>query len=141
MILEQCKGVHCVDLVESFRTHIYLQNSVSIQPRTSPVKFAASCTTTPAILRRYRGTARTTTYAAVTGCRPAVEHRFSFSSGKRTVPNRGSRFLFGGMGSESSLSFGKHLDFSSRNSIIYFSIEVTSMRGSFLESGYQYLWT
>ena len=42
MILEQCKGVHCVDLGESFQTHIFLQNFVSIQPRTSPVKFAAS---------------------------------------------------------------------------------------------------
>ena len=42
MILEQCKGVHCVDLDESFQTHIYLQNFVSIQLRTSPVKFAAS---------------------------------------------------------------------------------------------------
>ena len=42
MILELCKGVHCVDLGESFQTHIYLQNFVSIQPRTSPVKFAAS---------------------------------------------------------------------------------------------------
>ena len=40
MILELCKGVHCVDLGESFQTHIYLQNVASIQPRTSPVKFA-----------------------------------------------------------------------------------------------------
>ena len=40
MILELCKGVHCVDLDESFQTHIYLQNLASIQPRTSPVKFA-----------------------------------------------------------------------------------------------------
>ena len=68
--MEQCKGVHCVDLGESFQTHviatvvcsnfhfsvslhvpfsqssfqthIYLQNFVSIQPRKSPVKFAAS---------------------------------------------------------------------------------------------------
>ena len=39
--LEQCKGVHCVDLGESFPTSIYLQNLVSIQPRMSPVKFAA----------------------------------------------------------------------------------------------------
>ena len=38
MILEQCKGVHCVDLGESLQTHIYLQNLVSIQPRTSPLK-------------------------------------------------------------------------------------------------------
>ena len=44
MILEQCKGVHCVDLVESFPTSIFLRNFVSIQPRTSPVKFAASQT-------------------------------------------------------------------------------------------------
>ena len=42
LFLELCKRVHCVDLGESFQTHIYLQNFVSIQPRTSPVKFAAS---------------------------------------------------------------------------------------------------
>ena len=40
MILELCKGVHCVDLDESFQTHIYLQNLASIQPRMSPLKFA-----------------------------------------------------------------------------------------------------
>ena len=40
MILEQCKRVHCVDLVKSFQTHIYLQNLASMPPRTSPVKFA-----------------------------------------------------------------------------------------------------
>ena len=34
--------MHCVDLGESFQTHIYLQNLASIQPRTSPLKFAAS---------------------------------------------------------------------------------------------------
>ena len=39
-IAELCKGVHCVDLGESFPTHIYLQNFASIQPRTSPLKFA-----------------------------------------------------------------------------------------------------
>ena len=32
MILEQCQGVHCVDLVESFPTCMYLQNLASIQP-------------------------------------------------------------------------------------------------------------
>ena len=41
-IAELCKGVHCVDLGESFQTHIYLQNFASIQPRTSPLKFARS---------------------------------------------------------------------------------------------------
>ena len=67
-ILEQCKGVHCVDLDESFHsskfsffsffpcpffliffskqiaipTSIYLQNLASIQPRTSALKFAHS---------------------------------------------------------------------------------------------------
>ena len=39
---KRCKGVHCVDLGESFPTHIYLQNLASIQPRTSPFKFARS---------------------------------------------------------------------------------------------------
>ena len=38
-IRERCKGVHCVDLGESFPTNIYLQKSASIQPRTSPSKF------------------------------------------------------------------------------------------------------
>ena len=38
-IRERCKGVHCVDLDESFPTSIYLQKSASIQPRTSPSKF------------------------------------------------------------------------------------------------------
>ena len=28
--------MHCVDLGESFQTHIFLQNFASIQPRTSP---------------------------------------------------------------------------------------------------------
>ena len=42
MILDQYRGVHCVDLGESFQTHIYLQNLASIPPRTSPVKFAGS---------------------------------------------------------------------------------------------------
>ena len=42
MILELCKGVYCVDLDESFQTHIYLQNLASIQPRTSPLKFVGS---------------------------------------------------------------------------------------------------
>ena len=42
VISEQCKGVHCVDLDESFQTHIYLQNLASIQPRTSPLKFVGS---------------------------------------------------------------------------------------------------
>ena len=37
--LELCEGVHCVDLGESFRTHILLQNLAPIQPRTSPTKF------------------------------------------------------------------------------------------------------
>ena len=32
--------MHCVDLGESFPTHILLQNLASIQPRTSPIKFA-----------------------------------------------------------------------------------------------------
>ena len=41
-IAELCKGVHCVDLVKSFQTHIYLQKLASVQPRTSPLKFASS---------------------------------------------------------------------------------------------------
>ena len=32
--------MHCVDLGESFPTHIFLKNLASVRPRTSPVKFA-----------------------------------------------------------------------------------------------------
>ena len=46
-IEERCKGVHCVDLGESFPTSIYLQKLASIQPRTSLVKFARSPRTDP----------------------------------------------------------------------------------------------
>ena len=35
---ERCKGVHCVDLGESFPTSINIQNLASIQPRTSPLE-------------------------------------------------------------------------------------------------------
>ena len=49
-IRERCKGVHCVDLGESFPTSIYLQNLASIQPRTSLVKFARSPRTDPLVL-------------------------------------------------------------------------------------------
>ena len=43
-IRERCKGVHCVDLGESFPTSIYLQNLASIQPRTSRSKFGSQIT-------------------------------------------------------------------------------------------------
>ena len=34
--------MHCVDLDASFQTHNYLQNLASIQPGTSPLKFAGA---------------------------------------------------------------------------------------------------
>ena len=46
-IRDRCKGVHYVDLGESFPTSIYLQILASIQPRTSLVKFARSPRTDP----------------------------------------------------------------------------------------------
>ena len=46
-IPKRCKGVHCVDLGESFPTHIFLQHLASIQLRTSLVKFARSPRTDP----------------------------------------------------------------------------------------------
>ena len=46
-IPKRCKGVHCVDLGESFPTHILLQSLTSIQPLTSPFKFARSPRTDP----------------------------------------------------------------------------------------------
>ena len=41
----------CVDLGESFLTHIYLQKLVSTQPRTSPLKILADTPSTAAPLR------------------------------------------------------------------------------------------
>ena len=41
-IEERCKGMHCVDLGESFPRIIFLQKSASIQPRTSPSKFGGN---------------------------------------------------------------------------------------------------
>ena len=67
LVLERCKGVHCVDLVESFQTHIYLQHSVSIQPRSGLVKFAPSSGTSGCIgpsLRQVTRTSARTTRAA-----------------------------------------------------------------------------
>ena len=53
-IRERCKGVHCVDLGESFPTSIYLQNLASIQPRTSRSKFGSQIT----LLITYRASCR-----------------------------------------------------------------------------------
>ena len=41
-VAELCKGMHCVDLGESFQTHTYLQNLASIQPKKGPPKFGRS---------------------------------------------------------------------------------------------------
>jgi hypothetical protein len=38
-IRDRCKGVHCVDLGESFPTHTLLQNLASTQTKTSRLKF------------------------------------------------------------------------------------------------------
>ena len=59
MISEQCKGVQCVDLGESFQTHIFLLNFASVQPRTSRLKFARSSGA-----ERVRAQARLVTCAA-----------------------------------------------------------------------------
>ena len=72
VILEQCRGVHCVDLGESFHTHIYLQNLASIQPRTSPLKFAASQTALP---ERYP-LARSSTKVRVVNIGGCNEHTY-----------------------------------------------------------------
>ena len=45
--------MHCADLGENFQKHIYLQNLASIQPRTSPLKFARS--PPPGLARNRRG--------------------------------------------------------------------------------------
>ena len=56
MILEQCKGVHCVDLGESFQTYFCLQNLASIPPRTrEKTKRKNAKRRGPLLLRALRG--------------------------------------------------------------------------------------
>ena len=65
--MQSCaKGVRCVDLGESFQTHIFLQNLASMQPRTSPVKFARWRTPWPAEVERLSVEACATLGRAVT---------------------------------------------------------------------------
>ena len=45
--------MHCVDLGESFPTHMYLQKSASIQPRTSTSKFGGKFNSFFICLLRY----------------------------------------------------------------------------------------
>ena len=79
--------MHCVDLGESFPTHIFLQNLASIQPRTSPVKFArssnaaASCAAGP---RRCRSCGRPSAGRRAAGGSPRASRRRS-----RSAPSRG----------------------------------------------------
>ena len=62
----RCKGVHCVDLDESFPTHIFLQNFASIQPRASPV-FHTTDGQAGATSRRTGTTATTITVQSAIG--------------------------------------------------------------------------
>ena len=68
---ERCKGVHCVDLGESFPTSIYLQKSASIQPRTSSSKLYSKL------------------FNIIQSCpyrRPKIEDRKRRQKGKKTTP-------------------------------------------------------
>ena len=74
-IRDRGKGVHCVDLGESFPTHIYLQNLASVQPRTSPFKFDRSPRTDPPGAGP-GGAARRTVNGAPGGRRGALRGRW-----------------------------------------------------------------
>ena len=77
MILEQC-----------FQTHIYLQNLASIQPRTSPLKFAASVQ--PPRLQAHRAPLH---YAAVWGQQEMIEiFLLHADSNAEAVANMQDRF-------------------------------------------------
>ena len=93
---------HCVDLGESFQTHIYSQNFVSIQPSTSPVKFAARSrprprsTTRPSsrprtarrASRRFHGPIGKTlegSFSAVSN--PIFASKYAFESSRRDLHN------------------------------------------------------
>ena len=101
-IRERCKGVHCVDLDESFPTSIYLQNLASIQPRTSPKKFGKtgkrdfeiSFALTP--VRAFEIGGQGTTPPRTTGTSPAgtvAEKLHRSGCGRSDVPRLGSGCL------------------------------------------------
>ena len=64
--------MHRVDLGESFQTHIFLQIFASIQPKTSPLKFARSSRLDPLTPAR---TGRRTPAHVLTEVRPAAGPR------------------------------------------------------------------
>ena len=76
--------MHCVDLGESFPTHIYLQNLASIPPRTSPLQTAAAAA--PGSPARQRRRASISCH----GIRQTLEGSFSAVS----KPNFASKYAF-----------------------------------------------
>merc|ERR1711904_329579 len=71
-IRARCKGVHCVDLGESFPTSIYLQKSASIQPRTSRSKFGSQIT----LLITYRASCTRAPSAAIFSASKTLHQTF-----------------------------------------------------------------
>ena len=71
--------MHFVDLGESFPTHVYLQNLASVQPRTSPFKFARSPRTDPP------GLSKETAQVDVTAGKEEAKHKL-----KRSITQKGT---------------------------------------------------
>ena len=80
------KHVILEDLVKSFPTHIYLQNLASIQPRTSPVKFARSSRTAAA--PSWSGGAKPAQQWAAGGAQPMVPRGGRSSQGSFSVASK-----------------------------------------------------
>ena len=84
--------MHRVDLGESFPTHILLQNLASIQPLTSPIKFARSPRTDPDYYYYYYRSPRFSYGVANRGCsvripRDAEAQKYGYFEDRRPASN------------------------------------------------------
>ena len=131
MLLELCKGVHCVDLGESFQTHIYLQNLASIQPRTSPLKFAR-----PIDLRPDSWDARSRPSAARSSRRPRRFPPTTPSSAKISKIGKSynfvCKFLAGSFSAVSKRNFASKYAFESSRRDLHNALLCTALKPHFL---------
>ena len=119
-IRERCKGVHCVDLGESFPTSIYLQKSTSIQPRTSLSKFGGKFNSLFIRLRR-RGSA---TPAGGSAGRARSTARWSAPASKASITTAFSSTIRLAAKLKGSIGEGpNHSNFSDRSAVRILGIQ------------------
>ena len=87
------KHVNLVDLVKSFPTNIYLQNSASIQRRTSPLKFAHFAEKSEKLKVRHRTFQLSRALGSGLALDALVAHTATIAAYTRTIRTEVSTFL------------------------------------------------